>query len=91
MNVKSTVTGFDGTTTYIFHKTPIMSPYLLAMAVGPYEYIEEKTNTGLPIRIYAYPHQIEHCKFALEVAVKVSIKNFLFKFKLFFDLGSSIL
>ena len=73
MNVKSTVTGFDGTTTYVFHKTPIMSPYLLALAVGPYEFIEGKTNTGLPIRIYAYRHQIAHCKFALEVAVKVNL------------------
>jgi len=27
-------------------------------------------SDGLPIRIYAYKHQIEHCKFALEVAVK---------------------
>lgn len=58
-----------------FATTPLMSTYLLAFIVGPFEYIEDKTtgeHNGHPIltRVYALPGSVEQGRHALNVAVK---------------------
>ncbi|PVU86388.1 hypothetical protein BB561_006720 [Smittium simulii] len=63
-----------------FTQTPVMPPYLLAFAIGEFEYIEAyayggKENPKVRCRIYTTPSLIEHGQFALDVATK-SIKYF---------------
>eukprot|EP01137_Pigoraptor_chileana_P035478 Opistho-2@29554 len=52
-----------------FAPTPVMSTYLLAFAVGEFEYIERKTKEGVLIRSYTTPGKKEQGQFALDVAV----------------------
>jgi len=53
-----------------FNKTPLMSTYLLAFIVGELNYIETN-NFRVPVRVYApTDRDIEHGKFALELAAK---------------------
>ncbi|OXV08639.1 hypothetical protein Egran_03598 [Elaphomyces granulatus] len=53
-----------------FNKSPLMSTYLVAFIVGDLNYIES-TQFRVPIRVYAAPDQnIEHGRFALELAAK---------------------
>lgn len=47
-----------------------MSTYLLAFAVGPFEFVELKTASGMPVRVYAYDYQMEACKFAVGEAIE---------------------
>jgi len=56
--------------TTTFAKTPLMSTYLLAFIVGDMKYKEAKSKSGVTLRTYATPHQIENTEYALEVAVK---------------------
>lgn len=56
--------------TTVFEQTPIMSTYLLAFVTGDMEYKEAVSKNGIKIRTYATKNQIEHSKFALEVAAK---------------------
>ncbi|GMM44733.1 hypothetical protein DAPK24_013080 [Pichia kluyveri] len=56
-----------------FDTTPKMSTYLVAWAIGEFEYIELKTEREyngkkLPIRVYTIPGQSETGKYALETA-----------------------
>lgn len=67
--VKSQVEDADQLTT-IFESTPIMSTYLLAFALGDMEYLESTTKAGVTVRTYATPENVQHTKFALDVAVK---------------------
>jgi aminopeptidase N len=53
-----------------FATTPKMSPYLAALVVGNFEYIEGAAD-GIPIRIYSTPGKKEMGKFALETAEHV--------------------
>lgn len=50
-----------------FHRTPVMSTYLLAFVVGEFEYIETKTNNGTLVRVYSMPGRSEQGRFALDV------------------------
>jgi aminopeptidase N len=50
-----------------FATTAKMSPYLAALVVGNFEYIEGEAD-GIPIRIYSTPGKKEMGKFALESA-----------------------
>lgn len=59
----------------VFEKTPPMSTYLLAFAVGELESIETATVRGLPIRVWTTPGKVEQGRFALDVA-KRSIEFF---------------
>jgi aminopeptidase 2 len=57
-----------------FGTTPLMSTYLLAFVIGPFEYIEGFTSgehNGRPIRsrVYALPGSVEHGKHALNVCI----------------------
>ncbi|KAG0211144.1 hypothetical protein BGX28_008454 [Mortierella sp. GBA30] len=60
--------------TVYFEKTPIMSTYLVAFAVGDFEYIET-TTTALerPVvcRVYTLPGLVEQGRFALEITPKI--------------------
>ncbi len=58
----------DGKLVTKFEKTPIMSTYLLAFATGELDYKETKTKTGVTVRAYATPDNVEYVEFALDVA-----------------------
>lgn len=58
-----------------FEKTPVMSTYLLAWAVGDFEYVEDFTRRkyngkSLPVRVYTTRGLKEQGNFALEHAHK---------------------
>lgn len=56
---------------YEFETTPIMSTYLVAVVVGEFDYIEDKSSDGVLVRVYTPPGKKEQGRFALEVATKV--------------------
>ena len=60
----------DGLVTTSFEQTPRMSTYLLAFAYGNLAYLEAKTAGNVTVRTYATPDNVDHTKFALDVAVK---------------------
>jgi puromycin-sensitive aminopeptidase len=47
-----------------------MSTYLLAFVYGQLEFLEKNTKDDVAVRTYATPDNVEHTKFALDVAVK---------------------
>ena len=53
-----------------FGTTPIMSTYLLAMVVGEFDYLEDKTKEGVIVRVYTPLGKVDQGKFALDVATK---------------------
>jgi len=66
----------DGLKVVTFEQTPIMSTYLLAWAVGDFEYVEDFTKRkyngkNLPVRVYTTKGLKEHGRFALENAHKI--------------------
>ncbi|KAI6209676.1 Aminopeptidase [Aphelenchoides besseyi] len=48
--------------------TPIMSSYLVAFAVGDFEYIESKTNGDVVVRVYTIPGKKNDAEYALKCA-----------------------
>lgn len=48
-----------------------MSTYLVAWAVGEYDYVEGNSSDGIVCRVYTPPGKKEHGLFALGVATKV--------------------
>ncbi|KAI9807547.1 MAG: hypothetical protein M1825_005487 [Sarcosagium campestre] len=59
-----------------FEKTPIMSTYLLAWAIGDFEYVEDFTRRkyggkSLPVRVYTTKGLKEQSRFALENAHQI--------------------
>lgn len=66
---ESSRTGPDTEVEVKFEKSPIMSTYLLAFIVGPFEMIES-SDSRRPIRVYTTPGKKELGQFALEVATK---------------------
>lgn len=65
---------------HIFNKTLPMATYLVAFVVGDLDYIETKSKSNIPIRIYTDKKDKESAKFALNVA-----KEALDFFELYFD------
>lgn len=51
-----------------FHKTPVMSSYLVAFIIGDLEYIETVSKTNVLIRSYATPGNKFKLSFSLEIA-----------------------
>uniref|UniRef100_A0A1I7SBU0 Aminopeptidase n=1 Tax=Bursaphelenchus xylophilus TaxID=6326 RepID=A0A1I7SBU0_BURXY len=60
----------EGKKIYKYETTPIMSSYLIAFAVGEFEYIEAKAKTGTLVRLYTCPGKKEQGRFALDVACR---------------------
>jgi puromycin-sensitive aminopeptidase len=54
-----------------FAPSPIMSTYLLAFIVGEFDFVEGKTEGGLPCRVYTPLGKKEQGRFGLEVIEKV--------------------
>ncbi|XP_066991681.2 puromycin-sensitive aminopeptidase isoform X2 [Anabrus simplex] len=54
-----------------FDTTPIMSTYLVAVVVGEYDYLEDRSKDGVLVRVYTPVGKKEQGRFALEVATKV--------------------
>ncbi|KAL3427535.1 peptidase family M1 [Phlyctema vagabunda] len=76
MPVKSTQKTREGLQVVSFERTPIMSTYLLAWAIGDFEYIEDytkRTYNGkpLPCRVYTTRGLKEQGRFALEHAPQI--------------------
>lgn len=72
MNVVSEVDYFENEKQKVvkYARTPIMSTYLLAFVVGEFDFVESKTTSGLPVRVYTPLGKKEQGQFALDVAVK---------------------
>lgn len=52
-------TNADGLQDWVFEMKHPMSSYLLAFAVGPYAYLDLKTDSGIPLKLY-YPRDARH-------------------------------
>ncbi|KAF7994235.1 hypothetical protein HCN44_003325 [Aphidius gifuensis] len=66
-----TVEKKSSTETIKFKKSKIMSTYLVAVIVGEFDYLEDKTIDGTVVRVYTPKNKQEQGRFALEVATKV--------------------
>ncbi|KAE9372132.1 aminopeptidase-like protein [Stipitochalara longipes BDJ] len=76
MPEKTVKKGKDGFKIVSFEKTPIMSTYLLAWAVGDFEYIEDFTKRRydgkhLPVRVYTTKGLKGQAQYALEHAPQI--------------------
>lgn len=60
----------DGFREVRFHRTPIMSTYLVAFVVGEFDRVESKTASGIKVGVYTPVGKGEQGKFALDVAAK---------------------
>lgn len=63
----------DADESYVLHRfdrSPIMSTYLVALVVGEFDYVEDKSTTGLPIRVFTPLGKKEQGRFALSVACR---------------------
>ncbi|KAL7069747.1 hypothetical protein ACQ4LE_011147 [Meloidogyne hapla] len=70
MNVTEEKIIGNGKKLVTFARTPLMSTYLVAFAVGEFEYIESKTNDGCIVRVYTVPGKKDKGQYSLSVAVK---------------------
>lgn len=61
----------DGVKVVKFQRTPIMSTYLVAVVVGDFDYVEDKTTDGILVRVYSPPGKKEQGRFALHCATKI--------------------
>ena len=62
----------------IFNRTPVMSTYLLAFAVGDFDYVEARDSNGILVRVYTPIGKKEHGRFALEVCVALHFLSFVY-------------
>lgn len=53
-----------------FEKTPIMSTYLLAWAVGEFDFVAGVTKGGVALRVITPPGRASQGKFALDVGIR---------------------
>ena len=60
----------DGTKRFTFQPTVKMSTYLLAFAVGEFDFLQSTTKHGVVIRCFSTPGVSHRCRFALDCAVK---------------------
>ncbi|KAL0323733.1 UNVERIFIED_CONTAM: Aminopeptidase M1 [Sesamum calycinum] len=56
--------------TVYYQESPIMSTYLVAVVVGLFDYVEDRTPDGIIVRVYCQVGKASQGKFALDVAVK---------------------
>ncbi|MBA2279333.1 M1 family metallopeptidase [Candidatus Saccharibacteria bacterium] len=55
----------------VFETTPIMSSYLVAFAYGELGFKETKAKSGVTVRAYSTPDNVEYLEFAVSTASKV--------------------
>ena len=62
-----------GTKTYVFHETKPLPSYLVAFAVGPFEYVPagKTALTGAPVRIVVPKGHAREAKYAAEVSAAI--------------------
>ncbi|KAL6523975.1 AP-1 complex subunit mu-1-like [Orobanche minor] len=53
-----------------YQESPIMSTYLVAVVIGLFDYVEDRTPDGIIVRVYCQVGKVSQGKFALDVAVK---------------------
>ncbi|XP_009802370.1 aminopeptidase M1 [Nicotiana sylvestris] len=53
-----------------YQESPIMSTYLVAFVVGLFDYVEDYTSDGIPVRVYCQVGKANQGSFALHVSVK---------------------
>ncbi|KAL8537471.1 hypothetical protein ACS0TY_012555 [Phlomoides rotata] len=56
--------------TVYYQESPIMSTYLVAVVIGLFDYVEDRTPDGILVRVYCQVGKASQGKFALYVAVK---------------------
>ncbi|KEH18421.1 puromycin-sensitive aminopeptidase-like protein [Medicago truncatula] len=56
--------------TVYFEESPIMSTYLVAVVVGLFDHIEDRTSTGVVVGLYCAVGKSDQGKLALDIAVK---------------------
>ncbi|XP_059454325.1 aminopeptidase M1-like [Corylus avellana] len=56
--------------TVSYQESPIMSTYLVAVVVGLFDYVEDRTSDGVKVRVYCQVGKANQGKFALGVAVR---------------------
>jgi puromycin-sensitive aminopeptidase len=54
----------------VFDTSPKMSTYLLAWAVGEFDYVQGVTKGGVQLRVFSPPGRAEQGKFALDVGIR---------------------
>eukprot|EP01038_Epipyxis_sp_PR26KG_P009699 gene9699-13056_t len=54
----------------VFHTSPKMSTYLLAWAIGEFDFVEGSTKGGVSIRVFSPPGRAEQGLFALDVGIR---------------------
>ena len=54
----------------VFGVSPKTSTYLLAWAVGQFDYVQADTKNGVTIRVFSPPGRAEHGRFALDVGLR---------------------
>ena len=54
-----------------YERTPKMSTYLVAWAIGEFDYLQARTENGTRVRVFTRPGEVEKVEFALDVATKV--------------------
>lgn len=60
----------NGKKTVTYATTPLMSTYLIAFAVGDFEFIESRTKSGCITRLYTVPGKSKQGEFALNLGTK---------------------
>ncbi|KAI1732802.1 peptidase family m1 domain-containing protein [Ditylenchus destructor] len=53
-----------------YRTTPIMSTYLVAFAVGEFDFVETKSKGGITVRVYTVPGKSSEGQYALDLAAK---------------------
>lgn len=53
-----------------YQESPIMSTYLVAIVAGLFDYVEDHTSDGIPVRVFCQVGKSSQGNFALNVAVK---------------------
>ncbi|XP_060208547.1 aminopeptidase M1-like isoform X1 [Lycium barbarum] len=53
-----------------YQESPIMSTYLVAFVVGLFDYVEDHTSDGIPVRVYCQVGKENQGNFALHIAIK---------------------